>query len=773
MAPSAESTKATETTKQRRRPGRVPVSCAECRRLKLRCDRKVPCETCTKRGCAAICPNGSLATGKSNNKYVLANTEELHARIDRMTRRIRELEYGLGTLQATVSDAVHPLLGEESLTSDGPSATLYDAPSPEAPSVGDDEVIDSLGTLSIGSRGDSRFYGASARGEYLLHATKPNETAQFFECSRLNERILAVPFPEAAPNQIDPETRQMVICHLPSYEEAKRLCDVFIVNSVYIPTSISRAELENTIEIVYHHRATPDGAPSSHYLGLLFIILGISHLFEPGPNTVVDAHEYFVLSRVALTFDSPITTTTVTSVQTMTFMAEYLEMSDVNLIPTGCAKAWMYLGLAMKMAHSVHLKSARFRLDEETGERRSRVFWHLFGVDAWSSFTFGRPPSTSLVFIDTDLPKSLDCKYKEGDEKGGMGFHWWNLLFVRLLHTVMSTAFSAKLPAYSAILELDRKLRDFHVPEYLRPTCNEVDPPGSFLTLQRWIVLSNKEWALLNIHRAYFAQAMREKPHDPLKHRYGLSVMALYRSAYRLVEGCRTAVSNAPPIFFRSNIACSKVLSAAIVMCLVVCTAPTSNLANPALDVLDKAHAIFQRGMEGGNLLASENADAVKNLHKQAHDVMNRDHDARASPLSADELDRLCGMTRVVTSDPSVPSVAPPARSDLLPAEDQIMSDYTALSGVSLPAPVAPFAFSDVSASPPQHAQLLSSLPTSFVRQDTAPQPSAAPPSLMQDIASSGAGYARSPMAFGIGQQMQTPYILDASWQDFVRQLGF
>ncbi|KAF8131479.1 hypothetical protein EV363DRAFT_165999 [Boletus edulis] len=27
--------------KERKKPGRVPTSCAECRRLKLRCDRKV------------------------------------------------------------------------------------------------------------------------------------------------------------------------------------------------------------------------------------------------------------------------------------------------------------------------------------------------------------------------------------------------------------------------------------------------------------------------------------------------------------------------------------------------------------------------------------------------------------------------------------------------------------------------------------------------------------------------------------------------------------
>lgn len=35
-------------------------------RLKLRCDRQVPCHSCVKRGCSSICPDGSLTTGKGN-----------------------------------------------------------------------------------------------------------------------------------------------------------------------------------------------------------------------------------------------------------------------------------------------------------------------------------------------------------------------------------------------------------------------------------------------------------------------------------------------------------------------------------------------------------------------------------------------------------------------------------------------------------------------------------------------------------------------------------
>jgi hypothetical protein len=34
-------------------------------------------------------------------------------------------------------------------------------------------------------------------------------------------------------------------------------------------------------------------------------------------------------------------------------MAEYMVLSDVHIDPTGCARAWMYNGIAMKLAHSV------------------------------------------------------------------------------------------------------------------------------------------------------------------------------------------------------------------------------------------------------------------------------------------------------------------------------------------------------------------------------------------------------------------------------------
>ncbi|KAH8801809.1 hypothetical protein DL96DRAFT_1634882 [Flagelloscypha sp. PMI_526] len=38
------------------------AACAECKRMKLKCDKKVPCSTCVRRECSSICPTGVLAS---------------------------------------------------------------------------------------------------------------------------------------------------------------------------------------------------------------------------------------------------------------------------------------------------------------------------------------------------------------------------------------------------------------------------------------------------------------------------------------------------------------------------------------------------------------------------------------------------------------------------------------------------------------------------------------------------------------------------------------
>jgi len=69
----------------------------------------------------------------------------------------------------------------------------------------------------------------------------------------------------------------------------------------------------------------------------------------------------------------------------------------------------------------------------------------------------------------------------------------------------------------------------------------------------------------MNLHRAYFAKALQDTtPHDPQQHRYLPSVVASFRSAWRLIYGLEIAWNRAPGILSRVHLPWSQGLSAAV-----------------------------------------------------------------------------------------------------------------------------------------------------------------------------------------------------------------
>jgi len=377
----------------------------------------------------------------------------------------------------------------------------------------------------------------------------------------------------------------------------------------------------------------------------------------------------------------------------------------------------------------------------------------------WASFTSGRPPSTTLSFVDCDLPDDNEEQVGSDGERF-IGYHCWNYEFIKLLSRVMAIAFTSQPPPYAAILDVDGKLRDFYVPAHLRLHWTGQESSDYPLLIKRWVVLSNKEWALLNIHRAYFAQALRENPLDPLGHRYGLSVMALYRSAFRLVEGCTKTCQACPPNiqFFRTSFASSKLLSVVIVMRLLACSAPKSNLAKPALDVLKKAVALFEVGIESGSVHLSENMEAVHSMHFEAREAVEKARNSGEHPrvpLRADQLDRLSGMTRRERA-----AVAP-----ALAKQDRLVNDYRAISGLDPPTTASRRSSADSYA--PPDVRLVEEMRN--MASSGASTPSRA---FLEDEEFGGVGFVER-HADGEVVSPRQPYILDASWEDFVAQLGF
>ncbi|KAJ3003126.1 hypothetical protein NUW54_g5466 [Trametes sanguinea] len=142
------------------------VGAITARQLKIRCDKTIPCQSCQRRGCAALCPNGSLATGQGT-RFVLAATEHLHRRIAKMSERIHQLEDALAITQAKCSNDPHPLLSDGKMQVRGLEED-DETPLEDMGTVTPTDVVSAFGMLSVSDHGVSRFFGPTGGTEYLL-----------------------------------------------------------------------------------------------------------------------------------------------------------------------------------------------------------------------------------------------------------------------------------------------------------------------------------------------------------------------------------------------------------------------------------------------------------------------------------------------------------------------------------------------------------------------------------------------------------------------------
>jgi hypothetical protein len=98
---------------------------------------------------------------------VLADTSELHTKIAEMGKRIRELEDALAISHAGISNEPHPLLRDELLYVKYGPETRIAAPK-ERRRDPPAEMLDALGTLTVGGPEEAKYFGRSAGPEVLF-----------------------------------------------------------------------------------------------------------------------------------------------------------------------------------------------------------------------------------------------------------------------------------------------------------------------------------------------------------------------------------------------------------------------------------------------------------------------------------------------------------------------------------------------------------------------------------------------------------------------------
>ncbi|KAG9308956.1 hypothetical protein JVU11DRAFT_11258 [Chiua virens] len=730
---------------------------------------------------------GSLTTGKGN-RLVLTNTAELHNRIDLMSARIRELEEALRHARAHKSDEPDVLLD---VSQSNAEKSLSDPIRVGGPSSGTEaeSFIDAFGTLTIGTRGETNFMSSTARAEYLLgRPLKRTPTwATLIQKSRLPARVINASILDHDFCPVDNELRELVMRHLPPLSEALRLCEIYLDWGKTLWNPLSYHELVDEIVGSVYRADSYESIPGPHALSLVFSIFALASLFDLSrPAYSIEAYEYYILSRVSLEFSSPCATATLQTALTMQNTLQWLDLSDLEMDPS---RTYIFAGLSVKIAYrmGLHLHSARFQLERSVVQKRSTLFWQMFFLDTVLSFFAGRPPNVSLDWIDAPYP---DDEFLVKNDKGELEMSWrsWSWRFSKLLHEVLVAAFGAKIPTYNTILELDRRIRDFPIPSHLQLHSVTDTRGGPQLILQRLLVLTMKESVLLNIHRRYFSQALQDSPTDLLKHRYGPSVMAMYRSAWRLIVTHSTAVECIPEVAARIPIFWSQAFSAAIVMCMIVTRAPSSNMAASSLHEIDVVYEVFKEAAPNTRI-ATTILEHLEKVWRKSHE--NVYHPRSECILSRAELDRVGGGSTSLISKTTNNAPSPTSIPSTASSPDPT-TPYSCSGNLTNPSCVSNSSLDLWSSS--VHPRIMQDMQSfdGFQAPSTATDgPAYAPPerfspSLIDTQLSQfcleaekaqqalNPFHAAQPQPFHAVGEMHAPdTVLDPAWQSFMEQLGF
>ncbi|KAG1743311.1 fungal-specific transcription factor domain-containing protein [Suillus paluster] len=588
-----------------------PLSCAECRRLKLKCDRVFPCQSCSKRGCAEICPDGALTSGKGS-RFILANTEQLHSKIIQMSDRIRQLEDALETVQAKCSSDPHPLLHQDSLRIKN-SLELYsshatsgrhaqtEGTSKENHASNFQLSVASSSTRDADKVRDSRSEERYSSAEALI-SDVPGLSPEIEKLSQ------TFPYPWLPNNPM----RQRIYEMLPSRQEAEYLCTQARLNALWqYNLDPSETWLPN---LVHHVYTTPVSSLCFRRLSLLFIMMAIGLLVDLNQqNESPRAEVFHRLARASLCEMNLMDEPSLDLLQTLFYMIWYLLIfSDKS---QAVAYAWSIMGLAVKLAQSLglHRDGNRWKVIPEESQRRRMLFWELLNLDARLSLSLGRPPSLCLQHVDCRRPSyAAEGMYIV---PGAQSYHEWKHgFFLHCLTPVLVTAISAQPQTYSGILDVDKKIRDFHIP----PTLNIFNSEGITnirqLTMQQVLVASGREIVLLQLHRNFFTEALSDFDTFTYQHKYAPSVLATYLSASRLVATLGTMLRREPQLSKRFMCFWFNAFSGAVALSLIVSRIPFISLAPFALKELDTIYRIFANVAEE----CSKVAQALPLLTKMA-----------------------------------------------------------------------------------------------------------------------------------------------------------
>ncbi|TFY69076.1 hypothetical protein EVG20_g3306 [Dentipellis fragilis] len=619
----------------------------------LNCDRMFPCKACVKRGCAEICPDGSLTTGKGS-RFILANTEQLHDKIDRLTDRITQLESALESLQSQISAEPHPLLTPALLLVKSPIDLYGDHVQSNfqnnsldmtSTSISDPFPPLNLDTTDL-EGSDEQSHGLSGQQRERPSWPISDDISRFSACFPETWTAYSIP---------SESIQKQIYSMLPIRLEAERVCAQVQHNAFW---QYSPDDSETFLSISLAHVYDSDQSTiSGSRLSTMFMVLAIGSLVDLERDIDPAAAEsYHQLARAALCQNPLADEASSDCLVALLFMIWYLLISYRK--PGSIDFAWSIMELATEVAQNIGLDQDEIggTISPEDAWTRGTLCREFLDLEARLSLSLGKFQRSLFyrsVCRNPDVEVPITNRYEL--------YHGWKSQFViQCVFPVLKM--SSTSTSYESVIRLDRFIRMFPIPDMLQLSCPTTGPAA--IAMQKGLVSVNRATLLMQLHQTYLLRSLNTPRRNSQAQPYWVSLLATYHDASEAIQCLDIVYTLQPNLSTRYLLFWLNALSAAAMLCLLTSRGSLLPLSTKALGSIEICTRIFRDAQDRCSI-AKEKLTALDDLASRLRLISGRSSQNKSQGgyrLSSAEDGDSCvvGSDGSLFSESHIPATIPP-----------------------------------------------------------------------------------------------------------------
>ncbi|KAF6241377.1 hypothetical protein HO173_000087 [Letharia columbiana] len=548
---------------------RQSVSCLPCRTRKLKCDRQIPCVSCSKRGDETSCAYSNGATNGRDRRGGEARDSEAQL-------RLQKLEEMVTSLMRTTKEDSEILRNEMS-----PQAVIADQRFNNLPPP----TSDSSPEAQLNMNGPERSYVNATHWTAILENIR--DIQGVLEQHPGDTGEIQPPVASNGPDIVLDTNQSMTLtdaCNsLPPRPTLNKLLSVYF-NSMHSQTPILHT---GKFLREYESFSVEPSSVSFLWISMLFSALYIgSQIHEGGDQEVLGSS------------NSPPRATFLKRAGQALIAGRYQKAKPYSVeavLLYGVCKyiqkeeqdndAWMIMGistrLAMKMGY--HRDPGNLvNISPFEGEMRRRTFCILEAFDLLLSFQAGLPTVIYEEECDTEPPSNLfdtdfdeDCKAlppsRPPIDSTPMLYYRYKSRLAKIFRRIHRHALSFKISSYEDTMKLDAELEETHkdVPPSLR-----MRPLALSFTDQPYMILNRLYSDLLYLksicvlHRKYLSQDRSDPSFGYSRRVCGDAALHILKHQAELHGACQPGGLFYDHKWMLSSLSCHDFLLAAMITCL-------------------------------------------------------------------------------------------------------------------------------------------------------------------------------------------------------------